>query len=248
MSAPKRTPSPTEARSIPQELSRWIEDRERWVARFLANLKRDNTAELAWEMLRKAQLEAVAHNCLFSYAYPRTMLIDEEQRKLQDVIRKVKALERAVRVEHEKKQGDDPRTGLFCNRSDVKEHVLLNAEVPYAFDGTTVANWISERLPTGKSMCDLRGLRKAFASLGLRSPISDRKFWLHVLRCYAVNAEVKLGAERLAALANCSDPNSHLDPRTLARNLKLFSPSVVSADCNDIRRVSPPFPLLPPKA
>jgi hypothetical protein len=249
MSAPKRTPSLTDTRSIPPELARWIETRQRWANRFSDNLKHDTTAEHAWEMLTNAGLKAVAHNALCFYAHPPSDRLKKEQRNLESVDRKIEALMRARKIERERRNAGDPRTGLFSDRRSRLEIDLLRAEEPFAFDGSTVGDWVIRRLIAGKRKCDLPKLRKAFASLGARCPISDRKFWLYILRCYASNAGVTLGAERLAALANCSDPHSsksHLGPRTLARYYKLFF-SQVDADCRAIRNVPPPLPLFPPQ-
>jgi hypothetical protein len=200
-------------------------------------------------MLTSAGLEVVAHNALWFYAHPPSDILKKEQQNLQHVNRKIKALVLARKIESDRRNAGDPRTSLFSNRRSHLESDLLRTKQPFAFDGSTIGDWVARRLIAGKPICDPPDLRKVFASLGARCPISDRKFWLYVLRCYASNAGVTLGAERLAALANCSDSNSRksdLSPRTLARQCKLFS-SQVNADCRAIRDVPPPLPLVLPQ-
>jgi len=85
-----------------------------------------------------------------------------------------------------------------------------------------------------------------FVSLGPRSPIADRKLRLFVLQCYAENAGVSLGAERLTALAHCADPDSNLDARTLAGFLASLPPSF-KAKCRDDFRSLPVPSILPPQ-
>lgn len=250
MNAPKRSLSQTAAPSLRNEESRWMEGRQRWLRQFDLNRSSDCTASRAWEMLTGAGLESVAHHALYLYAHPPSDRLKEEERKLQQINRKIKALTRASRVEKVKRNAGDPRTGLFSERSLRKENDLWDAEMPFAFDRSTVGDWVTRRLNGGKGICDPPGMRKAFASLGRRCPIQDRKFWLYTLRCHASSAGVNLGAGRLAALAHCADPStpeSHLESRTLARTFKLFS-SLVDADRPAIREIPLPLPLVPPQS
>jgi hypothetical protein len=248
MSAPRRTPplSQADTKPISLEASPWIVARQRWLRHFELNRSNSSAASRAWEKLTNAGLENVAHQALWLYAYPLSGMLAKEQKKRQELDRRIKALIRARSIERIRRKAGDPRAGLFFERFSRKQLDLWRAEVPSSFDGSTVGDWMIRRFIAGKPTCDLPELRKVFASLGPRCPISDRKFWLYVLRCYASNAGVPLGAERLVALAHCSDPGSHLDPSSLARTFTLFR-SQVDADCREIRNVLPPLPLFPPQ-
>jgi hypothetical protein len=247
MSATKRTTSQADNRPILLATLGCIEARQKWRDQFLDNLSGDRTASRAWKMLTGAGLDVVALPALWFYAHPPDR--KKEEHNLQYIVSKIKALIRELKIEVERRNAGDPRTALFSERRLSLERELLSAKQPFAFDGSTVGEWLTQRLLAGKPICNLPEMREVYASLGPRCPISDRKFWLYILRCYASNAGITLGAGRLAELANCSDPNSHesdLSPRTLARQYKLFS-SQVSADCSAIRDVPPPLPLVPPQ-
>ena len=167
------------------------------------------------------------------------------QRNVQRVNREIKSLIRAAKVEKQRTKADDRRAALFFDRYWKKHVDVVRTEMPFADDGDTVGDWLKSRLAAGKEMPGLPALRKVFVSLGPRSAISDRKFWLFVLRCYAANGGARLGLERLSALAYCAHPDSNLNARTLARFFASISPNSKVKCLRDFRTLPAP-PLLPP--
>lgn len=239
MSAPKRTNAPPPILSASELRSEWLES-------FHKNVSEDKTAPRAWDMLEGAGLETTAIRALWTYAHPPTEHVKKAQRNVRQVNRRIKALMRADKVEKERHMAGDRRATLFFDRSFQKYSDVVRSEMPFADDGVTVGDWALSRVAAGKGMPDLPASRKAFASLGPRSPVSDRKFWLFVLRCYAANAGVRLGFERLTALAHCADPDYELDPVTLAHFLASI-PASFKGKCQRELINLPAPPLFPPQ-
>ena len=238
MSAPKRT-------NAQRPITSALDGGSKWLAAFQKSVSQDGTAARAWEMLKDAGLETAAQRALWTYAHAPTDYVKEEQGKAQRVSRQIKALIRANKIAKDRYRACDPRAGLFFDRALGKYGDVVHSGMPFADDRSTVGDWASSRTAAGKGMPDLAASRKAFVALGPRSPITDRKFWLFVTYCYAKNGGVRLGLERLTALANCADPDSSLDPRTLARFFALISPSNKAKCLRDFRTLPAP-PLLPP--
>jgi hypothetical protein len=238
MSAPKRTYT---ARPI----SSANDGRVEWLDAFRKNVSQDRTAPRAWEMLRDAGLETAALRALWTYAHPPTEYMRKARRNVRHVGRQIKALIRADKIEKDKHNAGDQRATLFFDRSLQKYIDVLRSEMPFADDGVTVGNWSLSRAAVGKGIPDLPASRKAFVSLGPRGTVSDRKLWLFVLLCYAENAGVRLGLERLTALACCADPAYELDPRTLARFLASV-PARFKTKCQSDLRNLPAPPIFPP--
>jgi hypothetical protein len=186
MSAPKRTnassPNPTVS-----------DDRSKWLATFLTNVRRDGTASRAWEMLESAGLEKAALRALWTYAHPPHVYMKREHRKVRRINSMVKALIRSDKIDRERHEAGDPRANMFSERHRQKYDDLVRSEMPFADDGSRVAHWMLARVEAGKGIPDLPASREAFVSLGPRSPISNRKFWLFVLLCFAENAGIPLG-------------------------------------------------------
>lgn len=239
MSAPKRTnaPNPTS--------SPWV-GKKQWQAAFLKKVGQDGTARRAWEIIKRAGLEAIALRALWTYAHPPTDHVKSAQRNVQRASRKIKALNRANKIARDRHGAGDPRVGLFFDRALEKYGDVVHSGMPFADDGATVGDWALARAAAGKGVPDLAASRKAFVSLGPRSPISDRKFWLFVLFCYAENTGVSIGAERLTALAHSADPDFEIDPRVLARFMASL-PATFKAKCQCDFRNSPAPSLLPPQ-
>jgi hypothetical protein len=239
MSAPKR-------RNAPPPILSASDGRREWLNTFRKSVSEDGTARRAWEMLVSAGLETAALRALWTYAHPPTEHVKQAQRSVRHVNHKIKALIRANKVAKEKRKVGDPRAALFFDRASQAYIDVVRSEMPFADDGDRVGDWALSRAAAGKGMPDLPASRKAFASLGPRSPISDRKFWLFVLLCDAENAGVRLGLERLTALAHCADPDCQLDPRALARFRASLSANFKAKCKCDFRNLSAP-PLLPPR-
>lgn len=239
MSAPKRTYTSRPPSSA-------SDGREEWLATFRKNVSENGTARRAWEMLERAGLETAALQALWTYANPPDGYVAREQEKVQHVNRKIKALIRADKIAQQKHNAGDPRAALFSGRDWHKYADVLRCENPFGDEETTVCDWILRRVADGKGMPGLAAARRAFVSLGPRGPVSDRKHWLFVLLCYAENAGVRLGLERLTALAHCADQDCNLDSRTLARYLASL-PERFKAKCREDFRKVPPPPLLPPQ-
>jgi hypothetical protein len=165
---------------------------------------------------------------------------------LAPLSRELKALNRARVVERAKHNAGNQRTTLFFDRYLEKYRDVVRSRMPFAQNGVTVKDWVLRRAMSGKEVPNLADLRRGLVSLGPRGPISDRKFWLFVLACYATNAGIRLGAERLTALANCADPDSELDPRALARFLASLPSKFKVNSQRDIRNL-PAVPLIPPQ-
>jgi hypothetical protein len=236
MSAPKRT----------NALRSKHHDRIEWLASFHKNVEQDGTARRAWDELVRAGVEAAALRTLWTYAHPPKDYVKTEQRKARRVNREIKALIRANRIAGQRLTTRDRRAGLFVDRALEKYRDVVRAEMPFANEGMSVADWAVSRSVSGRGTPDLPKSRKAFVSLGPRSPISDRKFWLFVLFSYAKNGGVRLGLERLTALAYSADPDSHLHARTLSRYLASISPDFKAKCLLDFRTLPTP-PLIPPK-
>jgi hypothetical protein len=144
-------------------------------------------------MLKEAGLEAEALRALRTYSHAPTDYVKKEQRKAQRVNRQIRALIRANKIDEERHRADDRRAALFFDRALGKYRAVLRSEMPFADDGIVVGDWALSRTVAGKGLPDLPASRKAFASLGPRSPILDQKFWLFVVLCYAKNGGVRLG-------------------------------------------------------
>jgi hypothetical protein len=216
------------------------------LAAFERNVTEDRTARGAWEMLKDARLEREAQRVLWTYAHAPTDYVKEEHLKARRVSRQIKALVRADKIDKDRQGADDPRAALFFDRLLQKYIDVVRSEMPFADNGVTVGDWTLSRSAAGKGMPDLAASRRAFVSLGARGLIGDRKFYLFVLLCYVENAGVRLGLERLTALAHSADPDFQLAPRTLARFLASI-PSSFKAKClRDFRNLPAP-PLLPPQ-
>lgn len=239
MSAPKRTSAPNPS-SLP-----WG-GRKQWQAAFLKSVRQDGTARRAWEMISRAGLETPAIRVLWTYAHPPTDHVKTAQRNAKRISRRIKALNRASKISKDRHTAGDPRVGLFFGRALDRYGDIVHSGMPFMDGGATVGDWAISRVAAGKGLPDLAASQKAFVSLGPRSPISDRKFWLFVLRCYAANAGVPLGFERLTALAHCADPNSELDPRTLARFLASIPTNFMAKCLRDFNNHSTPE-LFPPQ-
>ena len=196
-------------------------------------------------MLKGAGLESAVLRALWTYAHAPTDYVKKEQGKARRVSRQIKALIRANKIAKDRYRAGDPRAGLFFDRALGNYGDVVHSGMPFAEDQSTVGDWALSRTATGKGMPDLAASRKAFVSLGPRSPISDRKFWLFVTHCYAKNDGVRLGLERLTALAYCADPDSNLNARSLARFFASISPNFKVKCLRDFRTLPAP-PLLPP--
>src|SRR5260370_13433166 len=212
MNAPNRTITQC---SIPSA----NDGRSEWLAAFGKSVSENGTTRRAWKMLNDAGLETEALGALWTYSHPPTDYVENAQRDVQSVNRQIKALIRAGKVEEQKQKAGDPRAALFFDHYWKKHLDVLRSELPFTDAGVTVGDWALSRTAKGKGMPDLPTSRKAFASLGPRSPISDRKLWLFVLLCYAKNGGVPMGLERLTPLTHCADPDCELFPRTFARFL-----------------------------
>jgi hypothetical protein len=239
MSAPKRT-------NTRRPIVSARDGRSDWLAAFHKNVSQDGTARRAWVMLERAGLETTALRALWTYAHPPKDYVEAEQRKARNVNRAIRASSRADRIAMQRRKASDPRDDLFFDRAVAKFGDVVRLGMPFADEGTTVGDWALSRAAVGKGMPDLAASREAFVSLGARGPIADRKFRLFVLRCYAENVGVRLGLERLTALAHCADPNFDLDPRTLGRFLASL-PRTFTDKCRAAFAQLPAPPLFPPQ-
>jgi hypothetical protein len=239
MSAPKSTNAhcPTPAQ---------YSHREKWQNAFQRNLSQDRTAKGAWGILVRAGLEDVALRALWTYAQPPAAHVQKANANVRQAKRKLKALQRAEKTEQVRRNAGDSREGLFSGRYVEKYTAVARSEMPFGDEGSTIGDWMASRAAAGKRLPSIAETGKAFASMGPRSPLQDRKLWLFILWSYAANAEVNLGAEKLTALANCADSGTGLDARTLRRYLASLSPGIKAKTQRDLSTLPAP-PIVPPQ-
>ncbi len=201
-----------------------------WLGELRQNLECDPTARRAWKKLGGAGLESEGVLALWHYAHPPTEYLRKGERRTRHLSAQLRALIRAGKVEQHKQTAGDPRAKLFFERYWDKHVDAVRAETPFA-DGGTLGDWLISRAARGGAPgYDLPKLRREIVRVGgERSPLSNPKFWLWILRCYATNAGVQIGSKSLVALANCARPRDSLDERSLARYLASVPPGVDTA-------------------
>lgn len=199
-----------------------LQSAPRWRAEFDKNLRCSPTARVVWTEVRRVGLEGVALRLLCAYSGAGDAFLAGQRRELKGQAAHAKATARAERVLSQKKleslarkwRQDEapiqllPQGADFVRRNITIDRFRRRAEEKQAtLSRRTGSNW-----PPEETALALRMLSKPWLSTSL--------IYLDILRREAAKRNVRLGSKRLAALAECANPNRPADPATIARYLR----------------------------
>ena len=184
-----------------------------WGRRFLVTVENDSTAREAWRELEQAGLGIGAGILLSQYAHGDGIVRDvyTRGRRIADAQQVAK---RAITVAKAKKT--DKRAALFARRAAEK---IRTAEQtpwinPYAREKTLAEAVAAHPELSGMSVEEFAEKAPKFADTVRRHGNTPL---LLILRDYASKHGVRLGWNRLGALAACADPERQEDPQNLSR-------------------------------
>lgn len=225
------------------EPTRPTEKPDDWVSESRRNFAQHPTTQKAWRKLQSSGLEDSTWHLLRGYAAGADTVMDQ---LTKEAIRLLDAAVRAERVAQQSspKCAHDP--DLFRRRAREARNAALGAKWPTPSAGIYTLRDELElvKKETGKEY-PLAVVQKVLnKTAGLRSRVDSPMYFLMLLKGHAAQHGVNLGVKTLAALADCVCPNhltKSLDPSTLARYLRLYSPSDV---VEILRRTPLPGPRL----
>jgi hypothetical protein len=194
-----------------------------WWEEFKKNLWCNPRAARTWKDIRTAGLEEVALRLLWAYAVPGEAYLRRLCEDLRDQASLAKAAVRAVGIASQARVGQQYEA-LRRRWEDEDAPIKLPPRKPLSPKGPEFFKRRAEEklgaLRSRMGSDEPAELQYALNFLSSSRNVFRPFLYLYMLKLLAARHGVSLGTKRLAALAECANPNRPADPSVLARYLR----------------------------